>query len=210
MPIKDMMKQVKSDYMADKNKRLEEMAKRNSIKTGKHNGQIDAFRHIYSAADSTLKNGSIITKIAGSSNEWLTEWIDSNPKDEWQMDEYNNAIGRALGERARAENWTSEKLEQEVAKTVVSGQAKVLTRGNDPDTPTGYPGYGASTPKDKIVLPDAKAQQQAVARGAKMFSSQGRKYPNPTYRTPPIVVQPKTPPESSNLLGSILDYFRKK
>lgn len=91
---------------------LKEKAARAGITEGEHNGDFDAFRHLYSAAIGTRYVGANITKIAGKAVEWKSELTskDGNPTDEWQMDEHNNVLGTQLGEQAEAEGWDDEKL----------------------------------------------------------------------------------------------------
>lgn len=192
------------------------------------NGNVDALRHIHASAQATKTYGSTIARIGGSAREWGTHiegkvghflgikdkksgrvMQDGNPTDEWQMDEYNNAIGRELGQRAVAENWDDDRLIEEVGKVIREGRAKTLVRGEDPDAATGYPGYGASVPAvDKIIYHADRMEELRRKRAeGSVKTVQGN-----NYRTPPIVAQvggQGMSPQAS-ILDSLLAYFGKK
>lgn len=185
---------------------LEEKAARAGITEGEHNGDFDAFRHLYSAAIGTRYVGANITKIAGKTLEWGTHVFskDGNPTDEWQMDEHNNVLGTQLGEQAEAEGWDDEKLIQEVGKVIRNGRAKVLKRGEDPNAPTGYPGYGAAAEDTKLKFPQDIIRERKRQR----FAEQMRRPTLPAYRTPPITDNGMSPPAS--ILDSLRAFIKKK
>lgn len=221
--------------MAKNKSPLELLANSIGIEGGNHNGNIDAFRHIYASAQTTKAYDAPVARILGSGKEWKTHiegkvghflgikddnkqiMQDGNPTNEWQMDEHNNAIGRDLGERPSAEGWDHERLLKEIGKAFSDGRVKTLSRGEDPNAPTGYPGYGAGeeSTTQKIVYPLDKAAAEQRKNRKPLFASWqhgGKKTGYNPYRTPPIVAQP-APQEMSapaSILDSLLQYFRKK
>ncbi len=60
-----------------------------------HNGEVDAFRHIYSSAILTIKYG----ELAHNLSSYLYEIAHQNPSKEKIMDFYNNQVGQEIGER---------------------------------------------------------------------------------------------------------------
>ncbi len=205
--------------MVDKKDPFEILASKAGIEGGRRNGNVDAFRHIYTSAQTTKAYGALPTRVLGSAHEWATHIFskNGNPTDEWQMDEHNNAIGIELGQRAEAENWDDDRLVQEVGKVIKSGRAKVLTRSEDPNAPTGYPGYGAGeeAPVQKLVYPLDRGEAAHRKNAKPLFASWqhgGKETGYNPFRTPPIVAQnvPQTTSEPASILDSLLMYFRKK
>lgn len=193
-PLKYVNKQ-RHAYTSAKAKEIAKLAQKVGITSGSVNGEGDAFRHIYAAADSTRQYGSTITLIGGKANEWIKEGLEGNPTDEWQMDEHNNQLGAILGQQAKAENWDNTKLVDEVAKAVKDGRAKLLApRQNTNNTATGYPGYDEDG-RMKFPL-DSSLRREAV-RKMKLFGS---------WRE---VEKPEMSPPAS-VLDSIKAYFKKK
>ena len=114
----------KDDMIADAKKHGESLG----VKGGGHNGAQDAFRHAYISAKYTKENGSNIAKILGTLNEYKNDYDlkklgkKGNPKGEWDMDEYNNAIGRAIGVKAEKEGWDDERIAKEVKDILDKGE----------------------------------------------------------------------------------------
>jgi hypothetical protein len=61
------------------------------------NGEWDAFRHAYASAAMTQDFGESIARIAGELNEIRGDLAHDQPPDERNMDMWNNAVGREVG-----------------------------------------------------------------------------------------------------------------
>ena len=60
-----------------------------------HNGDVDAFRHLYSSAMLTIEYGKFADAFFGD----LYELANKNPSKEKIMDFYNNQVGQEIGEK---------------------------------------------------------------------------------------------------------------
>lgn len=60
-----------------------------------HNGDVDAFRHLYSSAMLTIEYGKFADSFFGD----LYELANKNPSKEKIMDFYNNQVGQEIGEK---------------------------------------------------------------------------------------------------------------
>ena len=72
------------------------------IGTGKHaswNNEADAFKHAYLSAWLTIRHGSVFSKAAGNFHE--NETLNA-PTIETNMDKWNNAIGREIGQEIKS------------------------------------------------------------------------------------------------------------
>lgn len=77
---------------------------------GQHNGEGDAVRHVYWSALNTLSEDANLAQEFGNAHE-------QNPKQdiaEKQMDLFNNSIGYQLGNLAKINKWSEERLFQEI------------------------------------------------------------------------------------------------
>ena len=63
------------------------------------NGEWDAFRHAYASAAATQDYGETIAHIAGEANETYVDLVGDQPANERRMDEWNNAVGRRIGDQ---------------------------------------------------------------------------------------------------------------
>ena len=94
------------DQLKAQSKEALEMAEQHGVDTtsGKaHNNKTDAFRHAYISAKQTRDNGSLRTNVLGKANELKGAIFYGQSSNEWKMDEHNNRVGRAIGQRAKNE-----------------------------------------------------------------------------------------------------------
>lgn len=91
---------------------------------GIHNGIGDAIRHCYWSALNQMDAGldSRYAEEFGTAHESSPD----NDVREKEMDLYNNRVGYNLGNRAIRENWSKEKLYQEIEQCALSGALKTL------------------------------------------------------------------------------------
>ncbi len=84
-----------------------------------HNGSGDAFRHCFWSALNASAHGKVLAKMYGDAHESF----DWNPKDEMEMDKFNNSVGFEIGAPLKfaslwhlatlcAEAWRDGKLKQ--------------------------------------------------------------------------------------------------
>lgn len=92
-----------------------------NVKTGESDGPRDAFRHTHSSAQAVQDYGSNAAKIAGGLVE-VVGYIKGNPREGRQMDIFNNAVGRELGEMAVKEKWSEARLAYEVNRALEDGR----------------------------------------------------------------------------------------
>ena len=64
------------------------------------NVEADAFKHAFGGADMYLKYGNIGSKLGGIHHELQTK---NNPKNEWNMDSWNNQQGREIAKEIEKE-----------------------------------------------------------------------------------------------------------
>ena len=79
---------------------------------GQHNGEGDAVRHVYWSALNTLSENANLAKEFGDAHE-------QNPGQdiaEKNMDLFNNSIGYQLGDLAKQNKWSEERLFKEIIK----------------------------------------------------------------------------------------------
>ena len=79
---------------------------------GQHNGEGDAVRHVYWSALNTLSENANLAKEFGDAHE-------QNPGQdiaEKNMDLLNNSIGYQLGDLAKQNKWSEERLFKEIIK----------------------------------------------------------------------------------------------
>ena len=79
---------------------------------GQHNGEGDAVRHVYWSALNTLSENANLAKEFGDAHE-------QNPGQdiaEKNMDLFNNSIGYLLGDLAKQNKWSEERLFKEIIK----------------------------------------------------------------------------------------------
>ena len=85
-----------------------------------HNGEVDAFRHIYSSAILTIEYGKFAQNLAGN----LYEIMHQNPSREKVMDFYNNQVGQEIGDR-HSKNLKSLKFrDDEELKTYIAHEVE--------------------------------------------------------------------------------------
>lgn len=99
-----------------------------------HNNDVDAFRHAYVSGVLTMERGSFVAEILGTGHEFL----NPNPPSETNMDLWNNADGRFVGELAtsRAD------LAQRVHVRLTGGD--LITSVSDTRDFTGYEAFTPS------------------------------------------------------------------
>jgi hypothetical protein len=73
---------------------------------------------VYTSAKVTRDYGSAAARALATGNEM----VHGNAANERYMDEHNNAVGREIGRRAREENWSDDRIADEVKRSMDSGQ----------------------------------------------------------------------------------------
>jgi hypothetical protein len=74
-----------------------------------HNNDVDAFRHAYVSGAFTIKYNNLAANILGQLNE-LKGNLKDQPKEEENMDLWNNKVGREYGEKASSRKKLAELL----------------------------------------------------------------------------------------------------
>ena len=105
------------------------------------NNEGDAFKHTYMQADLTFKFGGSVATVPGYVHEIQNLW-DGNPKNETNMDLWNNKVGRQIGlDVARQmrkkynvgekKNW--QEIDDEIAKRIMEKMrsGELITNPND-------------------------------------------------------------------------------
>ena len=97
-----------------------------NIGSGEHstwNNEADAFKHTFMQARSTVIYGASISKIFADLNERNGNKYYSQSKGEENMDRWNNAVGREIGEEIKKEiknkSYSDEEIEDLIAKKVM-------------------------------------------------------------------------------------------
>ena len=125
------------------------------IGTGRHdtwNNEADAFKHAFMSADLSLKYTNIGSLILGNYHEIET---NNNPKNEKNMDKWNNAQGREIAKELvkeygnKLKNFSEQQKDDLIAKKVMQRMksGKLITTPNDKRT---YTGFAADIPEGKI------------------------------------------------------------
>ena len=117
------MKYFYSNYIGKSEKYGEKYKlKENPVQLGM-NDEIDAFRHCFSQALLTLKFSEGFAKNFGTNYERLDDFINNQPREQRNMDQWNNAVGRDIAKEVQKEisgkNLTSQQIEDIVAEKVV-------------------------------------------------------------------------------------------
>jgi hypothetical protein len=94
-----------------------------------HNNDVDAFRHAYVSGVMTQKYGSFRANILGQLNELKGDIVRDQPKEEKNMDLWNNAVGRKYGEQTK-----SRKKLAELIKEALNKGALIITTNQSEDS----------------------------------------------------------------------------
>lgn len=88
---------------------------------GQHNGKADAMRHAYWSALNAKAEGEALAKEFGNAHE-STVGLPSN---EVAMDKFNNLVGYQIGTQAAKNNWSQDRIYQEVQNAASSGKLQL-------------------------------------------------------------------------------------
>ncbi|PIZ30748.1 MAG: hypothetical protein COY40_03855 [Alphaproteobacteria bacterium CG_4_10_14_0_8_um_filter_53_9] len=132
--IKDKLAEMRDEAYA-------KGAERGISPQGGHNGSADAFRHVYTSAKVTRDYGSAVARTLGTANEIQ----HPNPSNERYMDESNNAVGREIGQKASAGNWSDDQIADDVKKAMDEGRVILspedVTKEQEQQNPYIIPEY---------------------------------------------------------------------
>ncbi len=132
-----------------------------NIGSGEHstwNNESDAFKHAFMQARTTVIYGTSISKIFADLHERNGNKYYSQSYDEENMDKWNNAVGRKIGEEIKQEiknkNYSDEEIDDLIAKKVMERMraGKLITHPSDKRKYTGF----AANIGDDIDLPQGK------------------------------------------------------
>ena len=131
------------------------------IGSGEHstwNNEADAFKHAFMQARTTIFVGASISKLLGDLHERNGNKYYSQNKGEENMDKWNNAVGREIGEELKKEiknkNYSDEEIDNLIAKKVMERMraGKLITHPSDKRKYTGF----AANIEDEAYIPDGK------------------------------------------------------
>jgi len=114
---------------------------------GGHNDERDAFRHAYSSAVLDHEFGKAVAKFAGDANEFL----HPGPSEEYNMDQWNNEVGRELGEGITSPFYKDE-IAQRVYNALQNGEL-ITDPGTDPRVWNGSDYFQPGTWPDPSNVP---------------------------------------------------------
>ena len=132
-----------------------------NIGSGEHstwNNEADAFKHTFMQARSTVIYGASISKIFADLHERNGNKYYSQSKGEENMDRWNNAVGREIGEEIKKEiknkSYSDEEIEDLIAKKVMERMraGKLITHPSDKRK---YAGFAANI-DDEAYIPEGK------------------------------------------------------
>ena len=86
------------------------------------NGEWDEFRHAYSSARMTQNDSVSEAHLYGELNEIRGDFFDEQPAEQKTMDRWNNAVGRDIGEKAKAEGLTHGQIAERVLAALRRGE----------------------------------------------------------------------------------------
>jgi len=114
-----------------------------NIGSGEHstwNNEADAFKHTFMQARSTVIYGASISKIFADLHERNGNKYYSQSKGEENMDRWNNAVGREIGEEIKNKNYSNEEIDDLIAKKVMERMraGKLITHTSDKRKYTGF------------------------------------------------------------------------
>lgn len=126
-----------------------------NIGTGEHdtwNNEADAFKHAFGSAYMSIKYSIPFAKIAGDIHE---KQNPNNPKNEENMDKWNNRVGRLVAKEIKKEyknkliNMSAKEVDDIIAKKVMQKMklGKLITSPNDKRK---FTGFASDIPTDKI------------------------------------------------------------
>ena len=131
------------------------------ISTGEHstwNNEADAFKHTFMQARTTIFYGTSISKTFADLHERNGNKYYSQNKGEENMDKWNNAVGREIGEEIKKEiknkNYSDEEIDDIIAKKVMERMraGKLITHPSDKRRYTGF----AANIDDEAYIPEGK------------------------------------------------------
>src|SRR3546814_11629629 len=94
-----------------------------------HNGEWDAYRHAYASGEMTREYGEGTANIAGEANEIYGDLHHDQPDWEKNMDRWNNATGREIGQSSSSSQETAQRVFDADRKSVVSGKSVSVSVG---------------------------------------------------------------------------------
>ena len=94
------------------------------------NNEADAFKHTFGSALMEFEMGSLGSLAGGIYHEYKT---DNNPKDEWNMDSWNNREGRKIAEEIKKEYGEKEfrKLSQKEQEDIIAHKVMIKMKNGD-------------------------------------------------------------------------------
>jgi len=106
------------------------------------NNDADAFRHAYASGSVTQWASAYVAEKLGQ----IVEWKGNNPKNQKNMDLWNNSIGRKYGKQTK----TKKALADTLKKALENGE--LITTPNDSRKYDGETSFQVDTEKPIIVL----------------------------------------------------------
>lgn len=144
------MKYFYSDYIGKSTKYGEKYQLKKNPKQPGWNDEIDAFRHCFSQALLTLKFSEGFAKNFGTVYEIQGDIFDHQNRNERNMDQWNNAIGREIAREVKTitegKNYTPQEIEDIVAEKVY----KHMKNGDLITNPSDKRKFNEKTFKDRI------------------------------------------------------------
>jgi len=155
------MNSDKNDFIKELNNKIYSATKhyqkqyKFEIGTGEHdtwNNESDAFKHSFGSAYMALKYSIPFSKISGDIHE---KQNPNNPKNEENMDKWNNRVGRLIAKEIKKEykdnlkNMTDKEIQDAIAKKVIQKKklGKLIT---SPEDKRKYTGFASDIPEDRI------------------------------------------------------------
>lgn len=125
------------------------------IGKGKHdtwNNESDAFKHTFGSAYMAIKMTIPFSRLAGNYHELKNP---NNPKDEENMDKWNNRVGRLISKEIKKEykdklNSMSEKEIDDIIAQKVMQRMRMGKLITTPSDKRKYTGFASNIPEDKI------------------------------------------------------------
>ena len=145
------MKYFYSDYIGKSAKYGEKYQLKKNPKQPGWNDEIDAFRHCFSQALLTLKFSEGFAKNFGTVYEIQGDILDHQDRNERNMDQWNNAIGRDVAQEVQKEISGKKLKPQQIEDIVAEKVVKHIKNGDLITNPkTDRRKYNEKTFKDRI------------------------------------------------------------